>query len=213
MSILVRNEEEKDFRRVEEVAREAFWNLYFPGGHEHYLVHSMRNHKDFIKDLAFIIEVDGEVEGAIFYTHSKIIQKNKEDVKTITFGPVFISPKLHRQGLGKALISHSIEKAKEMGFNGIIILGFPYHYSPYGFVGGKKYSISMEDNNYYIGLQALELQEHAFDNVKGYAKFSDVFEFTQEEVDKFDKNFHEKEKLSLPQHEVYAKACIEQDLD
>ena len=30
MNIIVRNEEPKDHRRTEEVAREAFWNLYFP---------------------------------------------------------------------------------------------------------------------------------------------------------------------------------------
>ena len=34
MNIIVRNEEPKDHRRTEEVAREAFWNLYFPGAVE-----------------------------------------------------------------------------------------------------------------------------------------------------------------------------------
>lgn len=70
MNIVVRNEETKDYRRTEEVAREAFWNLYFPGAAEHYVVHQMRSHTDFIPELAFVIEVDGIVEGAIFYTHS-----------------------------------------------------------------------------------------------------------------------------------------------
>ena len=68
MNIIVRNEEPKDHRRTEEVAREAFWNLYFPGAAEHYVVHKMRSHPDFIQELAFVIEVDGTVEGAIFYT-------------------------------------------------------------------------------------------------------------------------------------------------
>ena len=63
MNIIVRNEEPKDHRRTEEVAREAFWNLYFPGAAEHYVVHKMRSHPDFIQELAFVIEVDGTVEG------------------------------------------------------------------------------------------------------------------------------------------------------
>ncbi len=212
MNIVVRNEEAKDFRRAEEVAREAFWNLYFPGGHEHYLVHIMRDHKDTIKELSFVIEVDGKVEGAIYYTHSKIVQEGEEDYSTITFGPVFISPELHRKGLGRKLIAHSLEKAKEMGFNGVVILGFPHHYAPYGFVGGKKYNIGMGDGNYYVGLQALPLKEKAFENIKGYAQFSDVYEFTQEQVDEFDKAFPAKEKLSLQLHEAYAAACVEQDI-
>ena len=66
MNIVVRNEETKDYRRTEEVAREAFWNLYFPGAAEHYVVHQMLSHTDFIPELAFVIEVDGIVEGAIF---------------------------------------------------------------------------------------------------------------------------------------------------
>ena len=44
MNIVVRNEETKDYRRTEEVAREAFWNLYFPGAAEHYVVHQNRAH-------------------------------------------------------------------------------------------------------------------------------------------------------------------------
>ncbi len=137
MNIVVRNEETKDYRRTEEVAREAFWNLYFPGAAEHYVVHQMRSHTDFIPELAFVIEVDGIVEGAIFYTHSKIVTEQGE-FPTISFGPVFISPKYHRQGLGRNLITHSIQKAKEMGYSAILILGYPYHYEPYGFCGGKK---------------------------------------------------------------------------
>lgn len=136
MNIIVRNEEPKDHRRTEEVAREAFWNLYFPGAAEHYVVHKMRSHPDFIQELAFVIEVDGTVEGAIFYTHSKVVTPDRE-FPTISFGPVFISPKYHRQGLGRKLITHSIEKAKVMGYSAILTLGYPYHYEPYGFRGGK----------------------------------------------------------------------------
>ena len=46
--IKVRNEKESDYRTVEEITRKAFYNLYIPGCVEHYLVHIMRSHKDFI---------------------------------------------------------------------------------------------------------------------------------------------------------------------
>ena len=35
--IKIRNEKETDYRRVEEITRKAFWNLYAPGCDEHYL--------------------------------------------------------------------------------------------------------------------------------------------------------------------------------
>jgi putative acetyltransferase len=56
MNIAIRNETEKDFKEVENLTREAFWNLYVPGCSEHYLAHCMRNHPDFVKELDFIAE-------------------------------------------------------------------------------------------------------------------------------------------------------------
>src|SRR6056297_1422941 len=120
MNIKIRNEEPKDYRRVEEIAREAFWNLYFPGGNEHYVVHKMRNHPDFKKELAFVIEVDDEIAGAMCYTQSKIVSENNNEYKTISFGPVFISSEFHRKGLGKELINQSIQVAKKMCYRAIL---------------------------------------------------------------------------------------------
>ena len=114
MNINIRNEQPEDYRSVEEIAREAFWNLCFLGGHEHYVVHKMRSHPDYIKELSFVIEVDGEIAGGTFYTRSKIVSEDRKEYKTISFGPVFIAPELHRKGLGKELIAHSIEAASTM---------------------------------------------------------------------------------------------------
>lgn len=210
VKIKVRREEVKDHRRAEEVARDAFWNLYFPGAAEHYVVHKMRSHKDFIDSLAFVIEVDGQVEGAIYFTHSKIIGK-QNTYATVSFGPVFISPAYHRKGLGRILITHAIEEARKMGFRAILTLGYPYHYVPYGFCGGKKYGISMEDGKYYIGLLALPLYEHALDGCEGYAVFSDVYDSEPEDVERFDKTFPAKEKLVLPCQQEYEIACVTLD--
>ena len=60
-NLTIRLETEKDYRAVEELTREAFWNVYKPGADEHYFVHMMRNHPDFIPELAFVLEKDGEI--------------------------------------------------------------------------------------------------------------------------------------------------------
>ncbi len=223
MIINIRHEKPEDFRRVEELAREAFWNLYFPGAHEHYVVHTMRNHKDFIPELSFVLEVDGIVQGAIFYTQSHILYPLDSDASqklpTISFGPVFIAPTLHRQGLGRKLIDHSLAAAKAAGHAGILTLGFPYHYAPYGFVGGKKYGIAMGDGKFYTGLLALELRPNGLtlgknvsENITGQAVFSSVFEVNAEDVDAFDATFAPKEKaVQASQHE-FELACVELDV-
>ncbi len=194
MKITIRNEQQIDYRRVEEIAREAFWNLYVLGAEEHYVVHKMRKHPDFIKELTFVIEVDGVVEGAIFYSKSKIMQQDGQSFETISFGPVFIHPKWHRKGLGYKLISHSIEEARKQGYPAIITLGYPYHYAPYGFLSGKTYGVSMQDGKYYQGLLVLPLQNEGLKWNKGYVVFSDVFDVDQDELDAFDQQFPFKEK-------------------
>ncbi|MGL4522977.1 MAG: GNAT family N-acetyltransferase [Bacilli bacterium] len=194
MKTTIRNEIISDYRKMEEIAREAFWNLYVPGCNEHYIVHAMRKHADYIPELAFVLEVDGELAGGIYYTVSAIVDEAGKRHDSLTFGPVFIAPQYHRKGLGRKLITHSIEAAKSMGHRVILILGYPYHYEPYGFRGGKTYNISMPDMNFYKGLLVLPLYEDALHGVAGYAHFSNVFEVTVEEVTAFDAAFVPKEK-------------------
>ena len=211
MNITIRHENTDDYRKTEEVARDAFWNLYMPGASEHVVVHKMRNHKDFIKELNFVIEVDNKIAGAIMYTKSQIICEDK-NIDTISFGPVFISPKYHRMGLGRKLITHSIDEAINLGYEVITTLGYPYHYEPYGFRGGKKYNVSMPDNNFYKGLLVLPLKENVLDDISGYAVFSEALEVSEKEIEEFDATFGYKEKKVLACQKEYEIACVELDI-
>lgn len=74
--ITIRNEKKDDFRTVEEITREAFWNLYNPGCNEHYVVHRMREHEDFIPELDFVAETDGKIVGNIMYTKAKLTDES-----------------------------------------------------------------------------------------------------------------------------------------
>lgn len=204
--MIIRHETPRDYFNTENCCRDAFWNLYFPGAHEHFVLHRMRTHRDFLPELSFVLEKDKEIVGGIFFTRSHIVTDTGE-IPTVTFGPVFIAPKYHRQGFGRKLISHAVEKAKEAGHKAILTLGYPYHYSPYGFSGGKKYGISMADGKFYQGLLALPLQKHALDGISGHVRFSDVFEVNPQEAEEYDKNFPPKEKLVLPCQAEYEKAC------
>lgn len=100
--IRIRNERETDFRKVEEITRKAFWNIYAPGCNEHYLVHIMRSHKDFLPELDFVIEVDDQIIGNIMYTKAKLVDDSGEEKAILTFGPVCILPEYQRKGYGKS---------------------------------------------------------------------------------------------------------------
>ncbi|HAC0715833.1 TPA: GNAT family N-acetyltransferase [Listeria monocytogenes] len=212
MTITIRHVEEKDYRIVEEITREAFWNLYFPGAVEHLIVHNIRKHPDFIPELSFVIELDKKIIGSILYTRAKVIDKDGGEHPIITFGPVSILPEYHRQGFGRMLIEHSLDEAKKLGFNAIILGGFTYHYHPYGFIGAKKYNISMSDGNFYTGVMALPLFEGALDNISGSVHFSEAMYPDESILDEFDETFPQKEKKVLDQQLEFEKAASEIDI-
>ena len=93
-NLTIRLETEKDYRAVEELTREAFWNVYKPGADEHYYVHQMRNHPDFIPELAFVLELDGRIGGNIMYTKAWLGLKTKTATgkRSSPSGPFVLHP-------------------------------------------------------------------------------------------------------------------------
>ena len=141
-NLTIRSETEKDYRAVEELTREAFWNVYKPGADEHYFVHQMRNHPDFIPELAFVLELDGKIIGNIMYTKAWIADESGNRKEILSFGPLCVAPKFQRQKLGKVLIEHSFAVAREMGYAVNINFGNPGNYVSRGFVSCKKKNVS-----------------------------------------------------------------------
>ena len=101
--MIIRNEEAKDFRAVEELTKLAFWNVSMPGCSEHYLAHVLRSHADFILEMDFVAEEDGKIIGNIMYTRSRLIDAEGREKIVLTFGPLSIHPEYQRKGYGKKL--------------------------------------------------------------------------------------------------------------
>lgn len=156
-TLCIRNEKRADYEKVEKITREAFYNQYIPGCVEHYLVHIMREHEDFIPELDFVIELNGEIIGNIMYTKAKLVDEERNQKEILTFGPISILPEYQRKGYGKMLMEHSFEKAKEMGYDTIVIFGAPSNYVSCGFKSCKKYNISTEDGKYPAAMLVKEL--------------------------------------------------------
>jgi predicted N-acetyltransferase YhbS len=212
MQIHIRTEQASDYGAVETITRTAFWNLYVPGCNEHFIIHTLRRHPDCISQLCVVIEVDSTIVGSIFYSHSTVVDYDGTTYPTITFGPVSIAPEWQRKGLGRMLITHSIQQAKAMGYGAIIIGGYPHHYRPYGFVGAKKYHIALADGNYYTGIMALPLIDGYLDNVtQGMVYFSDALSPDERDFADFDAQFPMKEKEITPSQAEFATASTDID--
>lgn len=193
MKIQLRLEEKEDYRYVEELTREAFWNVHSPGCDEHLLIHNLRGKKEFIKELDFVAVHGEKIIGNIVYVESKIENKGKEQ-KIITFGPVSVLPKYQNNGIGSKLINHTLEIAKEMNYRAILIYGDPEYYKKFGFEESKKYKITNRDNKYPASLLVLELYSNVLNGITGIFDEGDIYNVDEEELSEFEKNFVEKEK-------------------
>jgi predicted N-acetyltransferase YhbS len=203
-NIKLRNETPLDYRSVEELTREAFWNQHVPGCSEHYLLHMMRNSDLFIRELDFVAEIDGKIVANIVYTKSKIIGDNGKHYDAITFGPISVLPEYQGRGIGGMLIKHTEENAKEFGYRAVLIYGDPRYYSKFGFVEAENYDIRTSDNMYAVPLQVLELYQGALSDCGGCFFEDPVFEIDETAAKEFDKDFPEKEKQSgLPTQERF----------
>lgn len=201
--IIIRNEEEKDYQTVERITREAFYNMYIPGCTEHYLVNVMRSHKDFIPELDFVMEADGEVIGNIMYTKSWLTDDDGGQKQIITFGPVSIAPEHQRKGYGKRLMQHSFEKAVSLGYDVIVIFGTPMNYVSSGFKSCKKYNICLEDDKFPAAMLVKELIPGALDGKRRYYHDSPVMTVNEEDAAAFDEKLERMEKKYQPSQEEF----------
>ena len=201
--IRIRKEEETDYEKVEEITRKAFWNLYIPGCIEHYLVHVMRHHKDFLPELDFVIEVDNQIIGNIMYTKTKLIGESGEEKDMLTFGPVCILPKYQRKGYGKKLMEYSFEQAIALGYDVIVIFGSPNNYVSRGFKSCKRYNVCLENETYPAAMMVKELKPDALDGRRWVYYQSPVFEIDEQEAQHFDEGLESLEKKYQPSQEEF----------
>lgn len=201
--LIIRNETKEDYKIVEEITRKAFYNLYVPGCYEHYLVHIMREHEDFIPELAFVAELDGQVIGNIMYTKARLTDEAGNEKEILTFGPVSIAPEYQRKGYGKALMEHSFIKAEEMGYDVIVIFGSPANYVSRGFKSCKKFNICIEDGKYPAAMLAKELKQGALDGRKWFYNDSPVMNISEEDAARYDDTLEKMEKKFQPSQEEF----------
>ena len=87
--IVIRLEEKSEYREVENLVRDSFWNVYRPGCLEHYVLNQLRNDPAFVPELDYSLEKAAELgcgalcfEGNIdFYGKSGFCQASEYGIR------------------------------------------------------------------------------------------------------------------------------------
>lgn len=201
--LIIRREEERDRQTVEDITRRAFYNQYMPGCFEHYLVRVMRGHPDFLPELNFVAELNGEVIGSIMYTKSTLTDEDGVVREAVTFGPVSIAPEHQRRGYGRQLMEHSFRRAAELGHDVIVILGSPANYVGVGFQCCKRFNVCAEDGKFPAAMLVKELRPGALDGRRRVCRHSPVMAIDEEAAQRYDDTLEPLEKAWRPSQEEF----------
>lgn len=194
MSISIRQEEEKDFKIVEYMTREAFWDLYKPGCDEHLVLHKIRKVPAFVKELDLVACEEDRIVGNVIYSKAKVVNKENREFEVLCMGPIAVLPSYQKQGIGSLLMDHSLEKARQLGHKAIIIFGNPDYYQRFGFRNACEYNIQTSTGENFDAFMALELYDGSLQGISGKFYADEVFETKAEELEEFEKGFPHKVK-------------------
>lgn len=196
----IRLERKEERRAVENLVRESFWNVYRPGCLEHYVLHEMRNHPDFIPELNFVLEKDGKLIGQNVFVRAVIQADDGQNIPITAMGPICIAPEFKRQGYGKILLDYTLEKARQYGIKALCFEGNIDFYGKSGFTYARKFGIryhglsESEDASFFL---CKELEKGYLSGISGEYTPPDCYFVSESEAEEFDKAFPHKEKLRL----------------
>ena len=208
----IRLEKPEDYRAVEDLTREAFWNVYRPGCTEHYVLHCYRDNPDFIPDLDFVMEENGRLIGHVMFSRAELVLNDGSRKPSWTFGPISIHPDYKRKGYGLKLLRHALGKARENGVGFLCMEGNIGFYKHAGFDLASKFGIHYHDMPqdeevpFFLAQELIPgwLKSNGIDEAfycppKGYF----VADENPEAFNNYEATFPHKEKLRLPGQLTY----------
>ena len=171
--VTIRQEQKNDYRKTEEVVKEAFLHEEFSDKKEHELVRRIRECDAFIPELS-IVAVDEEIVGHIMLSKI-VIEQDGTSVESLALAPVSVARGHQKKGIGGKLIAYALEKAKELGYGSVVVLGHPEYYPKFGFKKASEWNIKAPFEVPEEVFMVMELTENALESVEGVVQYSSAF--------------------------------------
>lgn len=169
-SIIIREENPSNYSETQNLVKIAFAKSKHSNKDEQNLVARLRNSDEFIAKLSLIAELDEKMVGYALFTKIKIGDKTG-----LALAPLAVLPKYRKMCIGSKLITKGHEKARKLGYDFCVVLGYNKYYKRYGYKKASNFGITapfqVNDNDFMV----IELTKNALDNVKGVVEYSKAF--------------------------------------
>ncbi|MCE7041379.1 GNAT family N-acetyltransferase [Dyadobacter sp. CY312] len=103
------------------------------------------------------------------------ITSAKQDFSSLALAPVAVLPEFQGKGIGGMLIQAAHKRAKDLGYQSIILLGHEEYYPRFGYRVADEFGISLPFDVPRENCMAIELQPNALKGVHGQVVYAKEF--------------------------------------
>ncbi len=163
---IIREEQRDDHAIVKDIVEAAFATMQHSSGTEHLIVERLRRSNAFIPELSLVAEREGQIIGHLLLSKVQVKSKDKEHT-TLSLAPVSVLPSDQRQGVGSLLIRRGHERALELGYSAIVLIGHSAYYPRFGYEPAVNFGIHFPYDSPSENCMAVELEKGALHHVSG----------------------------------------------
>ncbi|MEN5380115.1 GNAT family N-acetyltransferase [Sphingobacterium kitahiroshimense] len=174
MHITIREENKKDYLSIFDLIEKAFKDEKYSDHQEHFLVEKLRKSRAFVPGLSLVAEVDNNVAGHILLTEIKI-KTSDDKITSLALAPVSVLPEFQGNGIGGKLINEAHQRAKDLGYQSVILLGHEKYYPRFGYKLAEEFGISLPFDVPKENCMAIELQPNALKNIRSEVVYPKEF--------------------------------------
>lgn len=175
IDVIIREERQKDFEKINQVVKAAFKNVEQSDHTEHLLVEKLRKSQAYIPALSLVAQTpQGEIVGHLLLSKAHIIN-GSQSFEVLALAPLSVAPAFQRNSIGSKLIEVAHQRAKKLGYAAIVLLGHKDYYPRFGYKKASLFGVSFPFNAPDDYCMVAELRKNALRDISGVVCYSQAF--------------------------------------
>ncbi len=121
-----------------------------------------------------VAEIENRIVGHILLTKLKI-KNGQDEFDSLALAPVSVLPEYQCKGIGGMLIQEAHNKARELGYKSIVLLGHEKYYPKFGYKQADSFGIELPYDVPKENCMVIELTENGLNGVSGIVEYPKEF--------------------------------------